>query len=180
MRVIDNFLGRTGVVDTVANSFHTLPENTSWWSGWWGELGTVGIDDFWKHIIYEIWKEYPNVEQAQGFEYWGNTLDGSTNKELGIHKDKDEAIFERTGAIVTPDFGAVYYPSPQSYDGGYLEIYNDDDFEKTERLAPCQDRLIMFNPSHYHRVTPVYGGVRKTFVVNLWMHDLPEVATTNA
>jgi len=181
MKVCDNFVGRKSVVSQMNSDelWDTLPKGTTWWNGWWDDLGTASIDTFWKQFIHSIWKDYPDVEKAHGFEFWGNTLHSFKSKDLGIHKDKDESLFERTGEIITPDFGAVYYPSPMDYDGGYLEIYNEDSFDKVERLAPVQDRLVMFDPSYYHRVTPIYNGVRRAFVVNLWASNLPEIGRGN-
>jgi hypothetical protein len=174
MRVIDNFVQDDHILEAVMHEgvWQTLPQQTRWYSGWWKQRAT----NIWHDLIYKIWKDVPRITEAKGFEYWGNTLGEGFERGLGVHKDKDEILRDRTGEIVTPTLGAVYYPYPSMFEGGYLEIFNDDDFDKKERLAPVFNRLVVFNPSHYHRVTPVYHGYRRAFVVNVWMDHLPEVA----
>ena len=55
----------------------------------------------------------------------------------------------------------------------YLEIANNPDREKVEpskieRLKPIQNRLIIFNPSYPHRVSPIHKGKRRAIIVNAW------------
>ena len=75
--------------------------------------------------------------------------------------------------VVTPNMGLVYYAISENLDGGYLEIANSsnrDNIEpnKIERLKPIENRLIMFNPSFPHRVSPINGGRRRAIIVNAW------------
>ena len=39
---------------------------------------------------------------------------------------------------------------------------------QSERITPKGNRLVIMDPSNWHRVTKVKDGVRRTFVVDLW------------
>ena len=173
MKVIDNFIQDTDVLEAVLKdgAWETLPTGTRWYSGWWQQQDK----NVWETVVHKIWCAFPNITKARGFEYWGNKLGDGVSSDLGVHKDKDEEVFEATGEIISPTVGAVYYPYPSVFDGGYLEIYNDDDIDQMERIAPVFNRLVVFNPSNYHRVSRVYNGYRKAFVVNVWMDHTPTV-----
>ena len=45
---------------------------------------------------------------------------------------------------------------------------NNVEPSKIERLKPIENRLIMFNPSYPHRVSPISGGKRRAIIVNAW------------
>ena len=75
--------------------------------------------------------------------------------------------------VVMPSMGLVYYAISDELDGGYLEIANSPDrnnveSSKIERLKPIENRLIMFNPSYPHRVSPINSGRRRAIIVNAW------------
>ena len=75
--------------------------------------------------------------------------------------------------VVMPNIGLVYYAISEGLEGGYLEIANSPDRNnvepsKIERLKPIENRLIMFNPSYPHRVSPISGGKRRAIIVNAW------------
>ena len=72
-----------------------------------------------------------------------------------------------------PSMGLVFYAISEELDGGYLEIANSPDrnnveSSKIERLKPIENRLIMFNPSYPHRVSPINSGRRRAIIVNAW------------
>jgi hypothetical protein len=177
MKVIDNFVTENWLLDAIHSAMNStdFSKGTMWYSGWW----RAGAHSAWHELIREIWKEHPFITDSRGFEYWGNTLGDGFQRGLDLHKDKDEALRDRTGEIISPRLGAVYYPYQPVFDGGYLEVFDDDKLDRMERFAPKFNRLIVFDPSNYHRVTPVFGGYRFCFVVNVWRDHIPEALSTN-
>lgn len=173
MKVIDGFIRDAETLEAILTDgvWETLPQDTNWYSGWWNKEAT----NVWEVLVKKIWYAFPEIEDAKGFEYWGNKIGDGDTRDLGVHKDKDEPLFEATGEVISPSIGAVYYPYPSSFEGGYLEIYNNDDIDQMERIAPVFNRLVVFNPSNYHRVSTVYNGYRKAFVVNVWQDHIPTV-----
>lgn len=173
MKVIDGFIQDSQTIEAILKDgvWETLPQDTRWYSGWWKQEAV----NVWEVLIKKIWYAFPAIEDVKGFEYWGNKIGDGEARDLGVHKDKDEPVYELTGEIISPNIGAVYYPYPSSFEGGYLEIYNDDDIDQMERIAPVFNRLVIFDPSNYHRVSKVYNGYRKAFVVNVWTDHTPTV-----
>ena len=130
-----------------------------------------------KQLIEEIWRwnspwDFPryNPLYLSGVEYWTGVYGpDKPNKNLGNHYDKDELHFKRTGEVVKPLMGTVYYPKEMDIDGGYLEIYTDGTDSEPERIKPIYNRLIIFEAGEYvHTVTPVTRGTRYAIAVNLW------------
>ena len=68
------------------------------------------------------------------------------------HFDKDETVYERDGTVISPAIGSVYYPVPNTVQGGYLEI--QDESKEIERIAPVFNRMVIFQSDHLHRVSP--------------------------
>ena len=175
MKLIDNFIREPELLDQLLKDeiWETLPEDTGWYLGWWRHYPTT----VWHHLIQKIWATLPKVHDVKGFEYWGNNLKSDHNGILQWHQDKDERLFEETGTTICPDIGAVYYPYPSQFKGGFLEIANGNDFDRLERIEPVFNRLVVFNPSNFHRVSRVYEGYRKAFVVNVWKDHTPKIGT---
>ena len=99
------------------------------------------------------------------------------NKNLGNHYDKDELHYKRTGEIVRPLIGTVYYPKEMDIDGGYLEVFTDGIDNPPERIKPVYNRLIIFGAGEYvHTVTPVTRGTRYAIAINLWSEPPVAVA----
>jgi len=111
-----------------------------------------------------VFDQYAPVKRYSGFEYWANRLSLEWQQELPWHYDKDEFFWRETGSIVSPDIGMIYYAHEELPVGGYLEV---DWQGELERIQPKPNRLILFDPSTYHRVTPV-DGERMTIAANIW------------
>ena len=173
MKVVDGFIRDPELLDAMLTDgvWETLPPDTGWYAGWWKQKPT----NLWHLLIHKIWATLPNVHSSKGFEYWGNNIQAENGGILQWHQDKDERLFEDTGKTVSPKIGAVYYPYPSQFTGGYLEIANGNDFDRLERIEPVFNRLVIFDPSQYHRVSKVYSGYRKAFVVNVWQDHTPVV-----
>tara|TARA_S200000501_G_scaffold372740_1_gene418462 strand:+ start:565 stop:1173 length:609 start_codon:yes stop_codon:yes gene_type:complete len=184
MRILDNFITNPEVIAVLEKQWDSLPPDTTAWLDIDHTSTTV-----WHALIHTIWGSYPESLNALGFEYWQNTLTSGGNSSFSEdceetldaagpmvwHKDKDEEVYRQTSHIVTCDLGAIYYPFNDEFVGGYLEIANNDDFDEVERIQAKANRLIIFNPSYYHRVSKIYSGTRRCFVVNAWRETRPTI-----
>tara|TARA_R100001015_G_C4615472_1_gene171463 strand:+ start:704 stop:1264 length:561 start_codon:yes stop_codon:yes gene_type:complete len=134
-------------------------------SRWWD--GTGKIDNVWKKLINHIWGDL-DKNTFKCFEYWVNILD--PHYPLYWHQDKNEFLYIKTGEVVCPRTSTVFYGYPHKLQGGLLEINleNKRDNLITERIEPRYNRLVVFNPSRWHRVMPVLNGSRYGFQVNIW------------
>jgi hypothetical protein len=167
MMIIDDYIKDQRLLETLNNPTLWQKEPFSgWYEGWWQRVP----ETFWERIIYNIWRHYPNVAAAKGFEWWTNTHSGGG---LDWHQDKDEELCEASGRVINPEYGAILYPFKHDIEGGFLEIEYNNDPDSVERIAPAHNRLIMFDPSSSHRVSKVYSGQRRAFIVNLWMNHKP-------
>ena len=115
-----------------------------------------------------MFETFTNLEnKIAGFEYWSNVH--QTGGGLNWHVDKDEKLMKEKKEVVMPSAGLVFYAISEELEGGYLEIANSPDRanvnpSKIERLKPIENRLIMFNPSYPHRVSPINGGKRRAII----------------
>ena len=163
MIIVDNFLSDGELKDELTAE-----------SNWNSSLGYSWSDkhseatNAWSIFCRAIWNEFyiPKHDYA-GFEYWTNLSYPSTEDSLPWHYDHDEHLYNTTGTIVTPNLGLVYYCHKELPEGGYLEI--DRGNNQLERIQPVPNRLIIFDPSIKHHVTPLSGGVRKTLACNVWI-----------
>jgi len=99
-------------------------------------------------------------------EYWANCL--SKDKPLDWHQDKDEVLLQKTGELVHPQVGIIWYAMIDEVVGGYLEIDHEDIARNYERIKPVENRLIVFNPVKFHRVSKIFSGTRYGLQINLW------------
>ena len=86
----------------------------------------------------------------------------------------------KTGKIVNPILGTIFYPDPcnDEIEGGYLKVWktHDTDFNAPyELIEPKYNRLVIFDASQLHAVTPVTKGTRKAIAINLWDSPLSDV-----
>ena len=116
------------------------------------------------------------VYHINGFEYWTGIQ--TANPEIGFknvlanHFDKDEAWFEKTGEIVGPVIGTVYYPGIEEFTGGELAIYTDGVNQAPEVVKAKPNRLIIFDAgTAVHEVRPVTSGTRHAIAINLWASE---------
>ena len=166
MIIIDNFLNDKTFLDELSkeetwNNFPTY----NWWDGWWKSKPK----NIMEKLIEMIWKRLSVENKFAGFEYWSNSQ--TTNQSLDWHYDKDEKLNSIKKKIMSPSIGHIFYSKIENLDGGYLEISSNnrvDDPSNVERIKPIENRLIMFNPSYPHRVSPINGGKRRAIIVNAW------------
>tara|TARA_E500000081_G_scaffold155504_1_gene197021 strand:+ start:46991 stop:47548 length:558 start_codon:yes stop_codon:yes gene_type:complete len=142
-----------------------LDEEKTYLSEWWD--GTGELDNIWKRLIHNIWGHL-DPESYGCFEYWGNIL--SPVETLNWHQDKNELEFVSTGKTVCANTSTVFYGYPHKLTGGYLEINQQGKQDNliTERIEPVYNRLVVFDPSRWHRVMPIHNGKRYGFQVNIW------------
>lgn len=171
MIVIDNFIKDPSFIKQLEdNKDYLFGDNGSyhWWNGWWNSSD----DTIKKQLISYIWRDYPIYPSVNldGFEYWtGQFGEGMPNASLGMHLDKDEALWKNTGEISSPIVGTVFYPVEMDIDGGYLEVFSNGPEKQPERIRAKHNRLIIFDAGGvHHRVTEVTRGTRSAVAINLW------------
>ena len=185
MIIIDDFIKNERLLNDISKDDNFFGPNGDfhWWGGWFKDgdenniHGSPEANTLKKQLIEEIWRwnspwDFPryNPLYLSGVEYWTGVYGpDKPNKNLGNHYDKDELHFKRTGEVVKPLMGTVYYPKEMDIDGGYLEIYTNGTDSEPERIKPVYNRLIIFEAGEYvHTVTPVTRGTRYAIAVNLW------------
>jgi hypothetical protein len=98
-------------------------------------------------------------EKIDAVEYWTNTtLEGHG---IPSHVDKDEWLYRQSRKVVAPVVSAVYYADECCLKGGELEVAG-------VRIAPRQNRLVVFAGHLEHQVHNVDAGIRRSLVVNAW------------
>ena len=150
-----------------------------WYSGWWNTPMSTA-DSTAKKIIQYAWGENCPISETysiDGFEYWtgiqkaklpSGEKDG-WNDFLEPHFDKDEAWHKKTGGIVTPIIGSIYYPEGQEFEGGELHIFTDGANKPPEIIKAKANRFIIFQAGqHVHTVKTVTKGTRQALAINLW------------
>lgn len=172
--VFDNFITDPDLLKEINEdqTFFNDPGVYYWWNAWFNSPA----DTLKKRLIEYIWKENCPIRKSyniSGFEYWTGIQ--TANAETGFknvlanHYDKDEAWFKKTGEVVTPVIGTVYYPAGQSFEGGELAIYTDGSNNPPEIVKAKPNRLIIFGAGqHVHAVRPVTNGTRRAIAINLW------------
>jgi hypothetical protein len=138
-------------------------------------------NSIWEYLATVMWKDQPflQAEDFAGFEIWCNVL--TPEGPLTWHVDKDQVKYQKSGGkeLSLPLYGSVFYGYPHEFKGGYLELLKYDtnswpegmdepDPESVERIEAEYNRLVVFNASKFHRVSPIYSGARVTLAVNVW------------
>jgi hypothetical protein len=172
--VIDNFIKDDSLLNEISKdtTFFSNPGIYHWYPGWWSTPPTT----LKQRLIEYIWGDNCPITKTysiSGFEYWTGIQNSNANSgfknNLGNHYDKDESWFKKTGEIVTPTIGTVYYPVQDEFEGGMLEIFTEGTDNAPEVVYAKPNRLIIFEAGKYvHSVTPVTKGVRKAIAINLW------------
>ena len=182
MIVIDGFIRDESLLRKIQQSEEFWNMGYYWWNGWWNTPASTL-----RHQLIEyIWRyECPLFESISldGFEHWvgiqkANDVIKNDAGEWSLitHFDKDEKLWEETGKIVTPKIGTIFYPDPcnNEIEGGYLKIWKTHDINfnaSYELIEPKFNRLIIFDASQLHAVTPVTKGIRKAIAINLWDNE---------
>jgi hypothetical protein len=175
--VFDDFLDQE-MLNEIKNdsTFFQDPGVYYYWAGPWNDQPTNTLK---KRLIEKLWLTGSPLSfsfQLAGFEYWtgiqtANPEIGHKNI-LGPHYDKDEALFKKTGEIVTPFIGTVYYPGIEEWEGGDLAVYTDGADKSPEIVKAKPNRLIIFQAGqHVHEVLPVTKGTRHAIAINLWSKE---------
>lgn len=124
------------------------------------------------------WRDASGGISVAGVEYWSNTF--PTGRDLGIHQDKDEAIYWATkqsstdvGVNIHPILGTIFYPPSESwFEGGTLYIHEIDQVGQINHVlatvAPAPNTLVVFRGDLPHGVTQVRNGTRRSIAVNVW------------
>lgn len=120
-------------------------------------------EDPWIRLMQNVW-QITSDQTFAGIEYWTNGYHHSNSLEW--HYDKDEHLWNTQEIINSPKLGFVYYAHTSLPNGGYLEIQRENN--QIERIEPVPNRLVIFDPSVYHRVEDVVSGTRRTVASNLW------------
>jgi len=175
--VFDDFLDEE-LLNEIKNdpTFFQDPGVYYYWEGGWWEQSIVEIPTLKQRLIEAIWGANCPITKSfavNGFEYWTgiqtNNKDSGHVNVLPPHYDKDEAIFKKTGEIVTPVIGTVYYPGIEEFEGGELAVYTDGIDSAPEIIKARPNRLIIFGAGqHVHEVKPVTKGTRHAIAINLW------------
>ena len=197
MLLIDDFLTKDDY-DWVSNNQDTIMQDSGgtykWWDGWWKKKAN-NIQQFFIQIIHTKYNPlksnygwdlennkldkqlFPNG--VMGFEYWTNNY--SSKKGGEWHVNCDEKVKHEQQKYINPPFGVIYYiTAPAS--GGELYISNKnckeystpwDDQDKYGNdftiIKPVANRLIITDPSYWHRVLPFpETESRATFIHDIW------------
>jgi len=175
--VFDNFIKDPDLLKEIEQdqTFFNDPGVYYWWNAWFNS----SADTLKKRLIEYIWRDNCPVRESfniSGFEYWTGIQTANTESRfknnLGTHYDKDEAWFKKTGEIVTPVIGTVYYPGGQEFVGGDLAVYTDGTDKSPEIVKAKPNRLIIFQAGQdVHEVLPVTEGTRQAIAINLWTEE---------
>ena len=183
MILIDNFLSEdkfSWCKDNQEEIF-SLRVNTSedpgtmWWSGWWSEPASNMCEELVQMIFNNSslisYLRIDDIEKFSGFEYWTHTL--TKHKQLDWHVDTDErALFKGEGYLSPPISAVFYFSEPRK--GGFLEIAltgrgqtKNMNMSNIERIKPLENRLVVFDPRYWHRVSEL-TGTRCGITINIW------------
>jgi hypothetical protein len=186
MIIIDGFVRDTDLLRQIQQSEEFWKLGYHWYDGWWNNVATT----LRQHLITYIWRDHCPMHERislSGFEHWVgiykvNETVSNDGGEFSLisHFDKDEKLWEETGKIVTPKIGTIFYPDPcnNEMEGGYLKVWktHDTDFNAPYELIEAKyNRLVIFDASQLHAITPVTKGTRKAIAINLWDSPLTDV-----
>jgi len=168
MLVYDGFLKDARLLEVLRdeNMWGKVPAY-SWWNGWWRSPPSNPLEE----TIQRVWQGQIAETEIAGFEYWFNAL--TDRKGLNWHRDCDEVLRRREGRYVCPTLGNVLYVIVEDVVGGFMELSDrtsliELESSELERIQPVENRLVVFNPSFWHRVSRLASGKRLALQVNLW------------
>lgn len=182
MIIIDGFVRDEALLHKIQQSNEFWNKGYYWWNGWWNTPASTL-----RHQLIEyVWRNNCPLSKSvslNGFEHWvgiyeANKTISNDGGEFSLisHFDKDEKLWNETGKIVTPKLGSIFYPDPcnNEMEGGYLKVWktHSTDFNAPYELIEAKyNRLVIFDASQLHAVTPVTKGTRKAIAINLWDDD---------
>ena len=177
--VFDNFIKDENLLNEIQQNWgHIFREHGvyKWWGGWWN----TEANNTTKKIIQYVWGDHCPISSSftiDGFEYWtghqsASSVDDGWDDVLELHFDKDEAWFQKTGEVVSPVIGSVYYPPGQDFDGGDLAVYTGGQDSTPEIVKAKPNRFIIFQAGQdLHTVQQVTRGTRNAIAINLWENE---------
>ena len=179
--VFDNFIQDQDLLLEIQENKADIfkdPGNFKWFAGWW-DNPTAKLNTTQKIIKYAWGENCPitDIYGLDGFEYWTGIQKAKlpTGEKDGWddflepHFDKDEAWHKKTGEIVTPVIGSIYYPEGSAFEGGELHIFTDGTDKPPEIVKAKPNRFIIFQAGqHVHTVKTVTKGTRHAIAINLW------------
>ena len=168
--VIDNFL------DTNGDVYKKVTSEEAWADWDKTETDTYWMDreetppNIFAEVGAKIWEYASNYTPVDydGIEYWYKQTSPDARKDLARHKDKDEAVWIKTGRYEHPFIGSIYYCHKEVPTGGFLQIERGMSRE-LERIQPVPNRLILFDSSNWHSVSEVRHGTRRHLATNIWI-----------
>ena len=170
MFLSDRFLNDAALLEALAHKdvWSQSAGAYRWWDGWWKSPPANPIEE----AIQRVWQREISENEIAGFEYWVNPL--TEGQALKWHRDCDVALHRSEGRYVCPAIGNVLYVLVENVIGGFMELSDQEsliDVETSDlqRIRPVEDRLVIFNPSRWHRVTRLARGRRLALQTNLWM-----------
>lgn len=181
-RIISNFIDDPSILHQLTNhrEWFACYENTRGSQTHWYDKENPP-STIWEYVAIQMWHNQPFLkdEDFAGFEIWCNIL--TAEGPLTWHVDKDQVLYERSGGsrLSLPLYGSVWYGYPHDFEGGFLELTNWDTgtwnedmgephLSSIERIEAEYNRLVVFNASKFHRVSPIHNGARVTLAVNVW------------
>lgn len=181
-RIISNFIDDPRILKQLTDhrEWFSCYENTRGSKTHWYDKNKEP-SSIWEYLALRMWQDQPflQTEDFAGFEIWCNIL--TPEGPLTWHVDKDQILYQKSGGneLSLPLYGSVFYGYPHEHTGGFLEILKYDtaswpegmdepDPESVERIEAEYNRLVVFNASKFHRVSPIYSGARVTLAVNVW------------
>ena len=143
--VIDDLFDQEKI-NYIVNDLPNIKESDGWF-----DKGVISYLD----EIATVVNNYFLVENAAGYEMHKNVV------SLGMHYDKDQLLYKRTGRLSYPICGVVYYPKIENMSGGEL-VFDD------ASITPKTNRLVIFKGDLYHGVNP-HTGTRISLGINPWL-----------
>lgn len=160
MIVVDNFVQDASLLSQLRDDRYWAQNQPYTWF----DKDSLSLSP-WLRLTRQIWlfaARFHDLGQYAGYELWSQVIQ---DRELGWHVDKDEHVWKTTGAVINPTFGSIYYAHSEPVQGGFLETKNE---MGTQLIEPVPNRLIIHHPGQEHMVHKCAGGVRKSFLTNLW------------
>lgn len=184
-RIVSNLIDDPGILQQLTDhrEWFACYENTRGHQTHWYDKNNPP-STIWEYLAIQMWREQPILQTLDeddfaGFEIWCNIL--TPQGPLSWHVDKDQILYEQSGGtkLHLPLYGSVWYGYPHEFTGGYLELVKYDtntwprgmeepDADDIERIEAEYNRLVVFNASKFHRVSPIHSGARITLAVNVW------------
>ena len=111
----------------------------------------------------------------------------TNHEETAYKKTQDEEWMWRQHGTSTsgidphfkhPFLTIVFYPIDHDVEGSYLELseetrengnfHGPEDVENLERIKPVYNRLVVFDSSRWHKVSPIISGDRYAITIDIW------------